>query len=186
MLIFDSICASFQEKEYIIGKKLEDINNDQTKNAEILTHEESLERLEHKQTAQYLTDYVDLFQQIPTVDTSDSKSVINLVKKWNQYHNVVKSDPEILQTIINDMEEQLVVLKGKEQQLNELEQQKRALGIYFHSLKNEGEEIVDNVEKFASKQFGPSTVSANTALSNSYRLTIDTMKAQVHCLICLN
>lgn len=169
---------SFQKKEYIIGKKTENIDNNQPKSAgeKVKRLTENVKLLEQKLAAQHLIDFADLLQQNPSVDKSNPEAVLNFAKTLKQYRNVSILDREKMQAMIKDMEKKVDVLKVKEQQMNDLVRQKNAL---LMKLKEEGEEIVEDLDDLAHTDFGPSAISANMALTNTLRGTIDCLKIQV-------
>lgn len=167
-------CFLFQDKEYIIGKKRENIDNKQFESVgkHVKQLEENVIRLEKQLAAKYRTDFAELFQQIPTIDQNDSKAVLNWVETWKQYRNIAALN----QTMIGDLETKLDVVKKKEHEYNDRAAQKNAL---LEDLKREGEWIVADLDSLALKFFGPSALSANMALASSLRETIDCIKIQV-------
>lgn len=135
--------------------------------------------MEQELAAQHLIDYVDLFQQIPTVDKSDPGAVLNFVKTWKQYRNVSVLNPEKIQDMINDLENKLDLVKKEEQEYTDLMLQKNASLMNMDELKDEGRKIVEDLACFAAQDFGPSAVSAGMAFASTLRETIDCLKVQV-------
>lgn len=172
------VCFSFQKKEYIVGKKGENADNDQLERDDynVVQFREDVDRLERELAAQYLSEFADLFQQIPTIDTNDPKAVVDWIETWKEFRNISQLDSKTFQTMIADLEAKLAAVEKREQHYNGLEQRKHAL---LSELKQEGQEIVKDVDSVALKVFGQSALSANTALADSLRETIDCIKVQV-------
>lgn len=170
-----------QKKEFIIGKRHENTDTNQFEETACVGDnvnqlQENVKRLKQELAAKYLTDFADLFQRIPVTDKSDPDAVLNWVETWKEYRNISKLDRKTFQTMIGDLETQLDMVKNKEQKYNDLTQRKHAL---LEEMKREGEKIVDNVESVVLNLFGPSALSANMALANTLRETIDCIKVQV-------
>lgn len=136
---------------------------------------ENVKRLEEKLAAQYRIDFGGLFQRIPTIDTSDTKVVLDWVETWTEYRHIARLKPNEFQAMVKDLETHLGETKKKLQRYNELTAQINDL----KELQREGEEIVDDVDSVAVKHFGPSALSASTALTNTLREQIDCITVQV-------
>lgn len=173
---------SFQNKEYIIGKNNIDEgeeNNSQTDNAELHALKENVEQLERTLAAQYLVDYADLFQLIPTVGTNDVKLILTVIDTWKKYRNVVSSNPELIQAMVKDLESKLQRANEMAHQFEESGQQNHAELMDLTALKDTGANIAEDVENLATKKFGPQVISSTMALANCLRVTIDCLKIQV-------
>lgn len=180
-----SFCFLLQKKAYITGTSVASNTNEQFVAAQenLKQHEENLKRLEQKLAAKYLDAFPDLFQQNNTVNKSDPKAVLNFVETWKQFRNFSISDAGMILAMIKDMRNEINTAKKMEQQYNDLLRQRMALDL--EDLKNEGEEIVENVDRFVTR---PAVVT-NEALASALRETIDCRKVQVRnglhlCSIC--
>lgn len=136
-----------------------------------MTLEENVNQLQDALAAEYLANHADLFQQIPTVDQTDTESILKVIDMWKQYRNVLNNNPEQIQAMITGLETQL-------NQPMEMERQIDA-AMDLETLKRNGREVAPNVDNVAVKQFGPSAISLSMALANSLGLTIECLKVQV-------
>lgn len=172
---------SFQNKQYIVGTASEGIDQNQFKDAEenVRKLRENVERLERKVADQYLVDFADLFQQNPTIDKTNPKAMLNLVKTWKQYQNVSISNPDQIENMIADLENQLDLVKKYVQEYDDVMRQKSASLMDLDELQKEGADIVKNLLILAEKDFGATAVLANEALAKALRETIACLKVQV-------
>lgn len=152
------------------------MNNAQANAAHLLTLEENVKALEHGLAAKYLAEFADLFEQMPSVDQNDAKSILNVIDMWKQYRNVSHNNPEQIQAMITDLDTKAVEMQ---RQRVELEGRKSVSTIDLETLKKNGKDVAGIAESLVDKQYGAAAISLNTALASSLGLTIDCLKEQV-------